>query len=120
MIAQGKLPETMSISAILNDCISTSLRPSPDESIEEEDGVQVTRPTALMDDNISKGGSKGHASNDEEILEFPEDDAMDLDMDLDGSMMPDLDLVVPDVVVPEVVVPDLESNATMKVTQVRV
>jgi len=73
-----------------------------------------------MDDNISEGGSKGCVSNDEEILEFPEDDAMDLDMDLDGSMMPDSDLVVPDVVVPEVVVPDLESNATVKVTQVRV
>jgi len=39
MIAQGKLPETMSILAILNDCISTSLRPSPDKSVEEEDGV---------------------------------------------------------------------------------
>jgi len=73
-----------------------------------------------MDDDISKGGSEGHASNDEEILEFPKDDAMDLDMDLDSSMMPDLDLVVLDVVVPEVVVPDLESNATMKVIQVRV
>ena len=81
-----------------------------------------------MDDDISEGGSEGHVSSDEEILEFPEDDAMDLDMDLDG--MPDPDLVVPDVVVPEVVVPvvvvpevvmpDLGSNATVKVTQVRV
>jgi len=83
----------------------------------------------LMDDDISEGGSKGHVSSDEEILEFPEDDTMDLDMDLDG--MPDPDLVVPDVVVldvvvpevvvpvvvvPEVVMPDLGSNATVKVT----
>ena len=82
------------------------MRPSPlaDEIIEE------------VDDDISKEGGRSPVSNEEEILEFPEDDAMDLDMDLDG--MPDL--VAPDVVVPDasVVVPDLESNPTVKVTQV--
>jgi len=114
----------VTISAILNDCISLSLGSSPDEIVEEEDDVRVTRPTALMDDDmISEEGIEGPASDDEEILEFPEDeyDAMDLDIDLDG--VPDLvvpDVVVPDVVMPDVVMPDLDSNATVKVTQVGV
>ena len=68
-------------------------------------------------DDIEEG-SEGPASNDEEVLDFPEDEGdemMDLDMVPDDGMP---DLVMPGVRVPDVVIPDLESYGTTKVTQV--
>src|SRR5438445_7764156 len=115
--------EEMTILPTLNNFISQSPRPGPDEIVDEEE--DVTHPAVLTDDiMMSDQGSNGYASNnEEEILDFPESiedeghGMSDMDIDLDGIVS---DLATPDVAMPEVVVLDVESYMTMRVTQVDV
>jgi hypothetical protein len=114
------------ISAILTDFGGPSQRQCSDEIIANNDIVNeednVAYPSSLMDDIVmSEQGSKESASNNEEILEFPELDKdeghalVDVEMD---PVMPDLDVL--DMVVPDLVEPNLESYTSIKVTQVGV
>ena len=111
---------------MLTDFGSPSQRQCPDEIIADDDIVDeeddVAYPSGLMDDIVmSEQGSEEFASNNEEILEFPELDkdqgntSMDVEMD---PVMPGLN--VPDAVVPALVEPNLESRTSIKVTQVGV
>lgn len=103
------------------DFARPSQRQGSDEIIADNDIVDeeddVAYPSGLMDDIVmSEQGSEESASDNEEILEFPELDedeghaSMDMEMD---PVMPDLD-------VPDLVEPNLESRTSIKVTQVGV
>jgi hypothetical protein len=115
--------------------ISLDLSASLAEIDDKED--DATQSLALVDDiMMSKQGSAGLGSDDDEVLDFPKSDnnkgyeMMDVDYDIDpDSIMPDL--VVPDVDVPDLAVPDIAVQdlvvldlvnyvASMKVTKVSV
>jgi hypothetical protein len=115
--------------------ISLDLSASLAEIDDEED--DATQSLALVDDIIiSKQGSAGPGSDDEEVLDFPESnnnegyEMMDMDHDINpDSIMPDLvvldvdvpDLAVPDIAVQDLVVPDLMNYmASTKVMKVSV